>query len=104
MLYVIRDASGAIESICREPLAGATELAPDSPELAQFLQAGGEVGHQLDATDLGFIRVVEDLVELLVEKGVILFTELPASAQQKMLYRQTLRSGMRNQLNLLGED
>ena len=51
-----------------------------------------------------FVRVLEDVVQLLVDKGVILFTDLPESAQEKMLYRQRLRSSIKNNLNLIGDD
>jgi hypothetical protein len=48
--------------------------------------------------------VLEDVVELLVSRGVILFTDLPDSAQQKMIYRQRLRSALPGSLDLLGDD
>ena len=51
-----------------------------------------------------FVRVLEDVVQLLVDKGIILFTDLPESAQDKMLYRQKLRSSMKDKLNLIGDD
>ena len=51
-----------------------------------------------------FVRVLQDVVQLLVDKGVILFTDLPESAQEKMLYRQRLRSKMGGNLNLIGDD
>jgi len=50
----------------------------------------------MDQSDLAFIRVIEDIVDLLVDKGVLLFTELPAAAQQKLLLRQTLREEAHN--------
>ena len=50
------------------------------------------------------MRVLEDVVQLLIDKGVILFTDLPESAQEKMLYRQRLRSKMGGNLNLIGDD
>ncbi len=43
-------------------------------------------------------------MELLIDKGIILFTDLPESAQNKMLYRQRLRSKMGDKLELLGDD
>ena len=50
------------------------------------------------------MRVIEDVVDLLVEKGFILFTELPESAQKKVLTRQQLRSRIGSSLDLLGDD
>jgi hypothetical protein len=48
--------------------------------------------------------VIEDLLELLVQKGIILFTELPDSAQRKVLARQQLRSQLLESLDLLSDD
>lgn len=50
------------------------------------------------------VRVLEDVVELLISRGVILFTDLPDSAQHKMLHRQRLRSKLPRSLDLLGDD
>jgi hypothetical protein len=49
------------------------------------------------------VRVLEDVIDLLVEKGVFRFTDLPAPAQEKLLSRRSLRSSLRG-LNLLGEE
>ena len=48
--------------------------------------------------------MLEDVVELLIDKGVILFTDLPDSAQEKMMRRQKLRSEMAGKLDLIGDD
>jgi len=40
----------------------------------------------------------------LIDKGVFLFTELPQSAQQKILERQRLREVVEERLDLLGDD
>jgi hypothetical protein len=58
----------------------------------------------LGATDLEFVRVLEDVVQLLIDKGVILFTDLPDSAQQKIMLRQQLRSKFSGKLDLIGDD
>ena len=55
----------------------------------------------LEDSDLAFIRVLEDLVDVLMDKGVFLFTELPEEAQAKLLNRQALRAKRRGALNLL---
>ncbi|KAB2902341.1 MAG: hypothetical protein F9K35_04195 [Burkholderiaceae bacterium] len=55
-------------------------------------------------SDADLARVTEDLVNLLVQKGVILFTDLPPGAQAKLLARQQTRADMVNSLKLLGED
>ena len=42
--------------------------------------------------DLALARVTEDLITILMDKGVISFTDLPAGAKEKIIARQGLRS------------
>lgn len=56
--------------------------APDPAEVAKADLAG---------TDPGMIRVVEDLYEILVKKGIILASDLPAAAVNKIEQRKQLR-------------
>jgi hypothetical protein len=50
---------------------------------------------------LSFVRVLEDVIDLLVERGVIRFTDLPLAAQTKLLQRRDSRM-QRQGLQLLG--
>jgi len=56
----------------------------------------------LEQSDIELVRVLEDLVDVLTQKGVILFTELPEAAQQKLLRRKTARHIVQN--SILNED
>ncbi len=47
-------------------------------------------------SDAAYIRVVEDLIELLVDKRIIKFTDLPPMVQQKTRDRQKARRAMAN--------
>ncbi len=58
----------------------------------------------LSESDADLARVTEDLVNLLVQKGVILFTDLPPAAQAKLLARQQTRVNLANSLKLLGDE
>lgn len=104
MPFVQRDAGGDIVAVSQVPSDGMAAIASDHPDLQAFLGALGEEARQIDATDQDFVRVLEDVVELLIGRGVILFTDLPQSAQQKILHRQALRSNLSGSLNLLGDD
>jgi hypothetical protein len=104
MPFVERDEMGRIVAVSQVPGSDLEALPADHPELQAFLGQLGEEAHQLSATDQDFVRVLEDVVELLVSKGVILFTELPPSAQEKMLHRQRLRTGLAANLDLIGDD
>ena len=104
MPFVKRDQQGVITAVSRTPEGGIDEELPDtSPELANFLHTM-DVSSSIHATDQDFVRVLEDVVELLIDKGVILFTDLPGSAQEKMMLRQQLRSKLGAKLDLIGDD
>ena len=105
-MYIKRADDGRIELVSREVTPDCREfLAPDSPELLDFLMAGemkkGEAPFQ--TSDLAFVRVLEDVIELLMDKSVISFTDLPEPAQQKLMERQSLRRRL-NGLSLVGND
>ncbi|HLO77782.1 MAG TPA: hypothetical protein VK196_15100 [Magnetospirillum sp.] len=98
MPFVIRDESGQVIALAEVPLdEDGEELPPDDPEVLAFLARTCD--HQLDSdeeafirSDLQFIRVLEDLIEVLLRKGVITLSDLPAAAQDKLMGRRALRA------------
>jgi hypothetical protein len=102
--YVRRDGDGNIVAVSEVADAAHAEGVDfEDPSLQSFLESIGG-SSALGATDQDFIRVLEDVVELLIAKSVILFTELPESAQEKILQRQRLRSKLSEALDLLDND
>ncbi|HBG21053.1 MAG: hypothetical protein A2X81_10420 [Desulfobacterales bacterium GWB2_56_26] len=96
MLYVERNEQGEIVSVRREdgntPDFEAKQALDE--EILDFLcknSAEDSIFRLLDATDLGIIRVLEDLIDLLVSKNLIMFSELPVQAQKKLRSRQHMR-------------
>lgn len=59
-------------------------------EVASQLQA--EKMADLTTTDKDMARIGEDLIDVLITKGVIQITDLPQNAQDKLAYRKTLRN------------
>jgi hypothetical protein len=105
MAYVKRNNEGAITAVSQLSDGGFDEeLASSDSELNAFVSSLGEHSDSLQNTDLSFVRVVEDVIELLIAKNIILFTELPDSAQAKMMDRQQLRSVLTSHLDLLEDD
>jgi len=59
----------------------------------------------LAASDPELARVTEDLIGVLVKKGVILFTDLPDAVQNKLLDREALRSKLQGSpVSFLSDD
>lgn len=104
-MFVKRDASGTIVAVSQEPAEGFSGPTDASdPELRLFLDiAGLSPVDPLRESDLEAVRVLEDLIDVLIGKGVIRFTDLPEPAQMKLLQRKSLRRNP-SELTLLGED
>ncbi|UYO73792.1 tryptophan synthase subunit beta like protein [Halomonas qinghailakensis] len=103
MLYIKRNAEGEIVMLSKEPSPECNDtINEDSPEVFAFLAEQTGQSAQFIASDLAFVRVVEDMLEVLLEKGLLSFTDLPAAAQKKVMERKSLRS--KNDINLLGDE
>jgi hypothetical protein len=92
-MFVMRNEEGKIIAVSREAMPGIAEsLAADDPSLMQYLRdVGVSTRTALEASDLEVIRVLEDLIEVLISRGVIQFTDLPEAAQNKLLKRRSIR-------------
>lgn len=91
MPYVHRNARGEIESLHRSPTLDAVEYLPQtSDEVQRFLgrEDSADAYQRLDADT---VRVLEDLLEVLMAKGLLRITDLPAAAQAKFFARKELR-------------
>jgi len=103
-MYIKRNSAGELVAISKEASADFADiLADDAPELLVFMQQAKSAQQiALEQTDQTMARVLEDVVNLLVEQGVIRFTDLPDAAQHKLLNRRELR-GKRQGIELLDD-
>ena len=101
MPYVKRDEQGRIIAVNLEPGEGLAELQSTSPELMEFMRQAGLEQGSLQESDMRLVRVLEDLIDLLIDRDVIRFTDLPLPAQEKLMERRSLRQTL-GALNLLG--
>lgn len=58
----------------------------------------------LSQTDTDLARVLEDLIDVLITRGLIQFTDLPEPAQAKLLERRQTRASLTNRLQLLPDE
>src|SRR5512146_3253057 len=103
MPFVRRSTEGVIVALFNQETSEASEFLPaNDPQIRAFLGAdsGGAPANDFSALDAGFIRVMEDLIDVLVSKGVLRLTDLPAAAQSKLLARKDIRRKMTGALNL----
>lgn len=103
MIYVKRDATGRVTAVSQEAMDG-FEQADESAasEINEVLASATD--NLFQSSDLEFIRVLDDVIDLLVAKNLILFTELPEVVQEKYTQRTRMRERRRESLNLLEDE
>ena len=105
MPYVTRDQSGRVVAMTEE-LAGGEALPATHPDVLDFPFQGeaDEASRRLLLSDLALLRGLEDLIEVLIAKRVLAWTDLPPAVQEKLLTRRTLRAEMQTLAAALGDD
>jgi len=108
MPFIRRDANGSIAEALEAPTETALEyLEPDDPEVARFThrQGGAEqIRGLLNVSDADMARVVEDLIEALMRKGVLERRDLPEIVHKKLSRRRELRKTLGSLSRLMAED
>ncbi len=93
-VHVIRDNEGRVTSLAAEAGPATSPASIEDPDVQAFLRG----------LDVDLVRVLEDVIDLLVARGIFRFTDLPESAQQKLLFRKNLRSRWQSVPDPLGSD
>ena len=98
MLYVLRDDNNQVCAVSNNPLSNEWEQAKmDDESLKLFLQNNPEISTSImESSDADFIRVLEDVIDLLIDKQIIQFTEFPDVVQAKLLTRRRYRESLRS--------
>lgn len=98
MPYIKRDKNNQIIALFAEPpSADAEYMLASDPAVMGFLNSNPtdlDSIQFLSRSDYELVRVLEDLIELLVDKNLLLFTELPVAAQQKLMRRRGARKNL----------
>ena len=106
MTYAKRDADGHIVALYNQDTGeGLEQVTSNDPDVLKFLSRAesDRTLSFLQQSDLELVRVVEDLIELKVDKNLILFTELPGAAQEKLLGRKRAREHLHEPCLVLDE-
>ena len=107
MPFVLLNEDNHIVAVHTENVDGAVEVAPDDPALREFIYRNHPEAakrEELVKSDLALARVMEDLIDVLIEKGLIMFTDFPAGAQKKLLERRGFRKEFSYVQNLFGNE
>jgi hypothetical protein len=95
MLYATRNSEGKVVSVSDNASNSAEAIDINHPDIREFFSMHNEdfsPDSFLDESDITIARILDDLVDLLVKKNIIMFTELPNEAQKKLLSRRVVRS------------
>jgi hypothetical protein len=95
MLYAIRNEEGRIVSLSETYKTGAETVDIKNKEVLDFLSINDEefsAEEFLEQSDTSVARIFEDLIDVLIGKNIIMFTDLPDMAQKKLLSRKLARN------------
>lgn len=107
MPYVKRDQAGRVAAVYREQTPEAQEFLPSGhPELVEFAELPADAGDRPDMlhSDLEMIRVYEDLIDILISKRIVVLTDFPTAAQEKLVRRKRLRSSLSSLTEVLAPE
>jgi FMN phosphatase YigB (HAD superfamily) len=107
MPFVKRDETGRIVALFRERSDEAPEFfAANSPEIAEFSdpEAARDERSSMLQSDLEMIRVYEDLIDILISKRIVVLTDFPTRAQEKLVRRKRLRSSLSSLTEVLAPE
>lgn len=97
MIYIQRDQNQKIIDIQFQQTEGFEEIGLFEPELKSFLENSKNemlIKTVLEKLDLDMVRVIEDMVDLMIDKELILFTDLPSPVQNKLLFKRSIRQSL----------
>lgn len=106
MLFAERDENGKITAI-RNSAESTDGQKLTEKEIAEFLSQSGDASSYQNALallDSGLVRVLDDLIDILVSKNVIMLTDLPEGAQNKIGERKKIRQKMHEVNELMVDD
>lgn len=103
MFYVTRDSTGEILTISRDVESGGELVDERDPAVLAFLGERPDPA-MFDSSDAEFVRVIEDVIDTLIQNNVIRLTDLPVAAQRKLMTRKGIRNAIGGALNLIGND
>ena len=110
MPYIQRNEKGEIIALTADSTGKDDQpVVLDNPEILQFLAGSentvkGDHYFEMLAQDLQQTRILEDLIDLLTSKGIIMFSELPVPAQQKILNKKSIRESYDHAGDILVRD
>lgn len=104
MAYILKNAQGEVIAASAEENPGQdwVYVENNSTEYLDFLDSSLRKAHSFRESDIQLARVLEDLINLLIDRNIIRFTDFPEAAQRRLNERQSMRKN--TQLSNLLDD
>jgi len=92
MPYIFKNTNGQIAGSASERLGDGWEfIEGDSKEYLEYLENSLAEHAPFRESDIQLARVLEDLISILIDRGMVRFTDFPPAAQKRLNYRQSMR-------------
>jgi hypothetical protein len=96
MIYVERNTEGHIINVELTSSVHRKEISVGDPELVEFIKNAPNCEELTNAIlhrlDLDMVRVIEDLFDIMIERDLIRFTDLPIPVQEKLMFKRKIRN------------
>jgi hypothetical protein len=104
MAYVLKNQHGKILAASAQEDMGAewVFIENNNADYLAFLETELSSHAAFRESDIQLARVLEDLINILIERNLIQFTDFPNAAQKRLNDRQSMRS--KNRLTMLLDD
>ncbi len=107
MIYVERNEQGNITSLSLTSSTTNEEISVGSPELIEFIKHAPNCDELttlvLNRLDLDMVRVIEDLLDIMIDRDLLRFTDLPIPVQDKLMFKRKIRN-LNNENSILQEE
>ncbi len=107
MIYVERNPKGHITNVELTSGINREEISVGDSELIEFIKQSPSCEELtnliLHRLDLDMVRVIEDLLDIMIERDLIRFTDLPLPVQEKLMFKRKIRT-LSNEKTLLQEE
>lgn len=108
MLYIKHSEKDEILDIEFAPIVGYEEISLHDPKLSIYIQNSENsdeiIQKVLNNLDLSMVRVIEDVIDILIDKNIMLFTDLPDPVQNKILFKKAIRNIANRDTSIIHED
>lgn len=107
MIYIQKDANNNMIDLDFSYKEGFEKTSIFDKEVKQFINDSNNteiIKLSILKLDLDMVRITEDLIDVMIKKEQLLFTDLPEAVQNKILFKKMLRENLSSTESLYQEE